>query len=109
MTLQSKIPSLSPPLTEPEPPLYHCTNTNFGAYLIVAKLLRFKEAALAANSEDVELRFYDPAGQGPSLLSRYNAGLGEAVAAKLLFEVRGYLLSEVKRVQTAAGVARGNH
>jgi len=88
-------------------PVYSCQNTNFGAYLIAANLLRFKAAQLAPNGWDVELLFYDPDARGPDLLRRYNAGAAELVNARVLYEVRGYLISEVKRLQ--AGVERDKH
>ena len=92
----SKIPS-NP--TETLEPLYPCRNTNFGAYLIAANLLRYKCAELASNGKDVDLLFYDPDARGPALLHRYNAGAAELVNARTLYEVRGFLLSEVTKVQ----------
>ncbi len=85
--------------TESPTPLYRCQNTNFGAYLIAANLLRYEGVERASNGRDVELLFYDPDLRGPDLLRRYNAGAAELVNARVLYEVRGYLLSEVKRVQ----------
>jgi hypothetical protein len=92
--------------TDTDVPLYRCQNTNFGAYLVVANLLRYKDAQLAPNGEDVELLFYDPDARGPDLLRRYNAGAAEFVNARVLYEVRGYLLSEIKRVQGAANASQ---
>ncbi len=95
---------------EPPPsdtPLYRNPNSNFGAYLISANLLRFKGAELAANGRDVDFVFYDPEARGPDLLLRYNAGAAELVNARTLYEVRGYLLGQVKKVQ-AAGVDHGD-
>ena len=100
--LRSQVP------TDPVPtPLYRCQNTNFGAYLITANLLRYEGAQLSSNGYDVELRFYDPDARGPDLLRRYNAGAAELVNARVLYEVRGYLISEVKRLQ--AGVGHEHH
>jgi hypothetical protein len=87
------------------PPLYRCQNSNFGSYLIAANLLRYHGAELAPNGRDVDFLFYDPAARGPDLLRRFNAGAAEPVNARVLYEVRGYLLSEVKRVQAEAGNA----
>jgi hypothetical protein len=83
----------------PETPLYPCQNANFGSYLLTANQLRYKGAQLAPNGRDVEFLFYDPDARGPDLLCRFNAGAVEPVNARILYEVRGYLLSEVKRVQ----------
>jgi hypothetical protein len=77
--------------------LYHTQNTNFGAYLIAANRLRYRGARLAANQADVDLLFDDPQCEGPDLLRRFNVGAIEQVNARVLFETRGYLLSEVKR------------
>jgi hypothetical protein len=95
----------------PEPPtppstdsLFRVQNTNFGAYLLAANKLRFKGAELAPESTVVELTFFDPDDLGPDLLRRFNVGAVELVNARTLFETRGYLMSEIKRVQTAAGV-----
>jgi hypothetical protein len=90
----------------PPTPLYRCQNTNFGAYLISANLLRYAGAQLAPNGRDVDLLFYDPDARGPDLLRRYNAGAAELVNARVLYEVRGYLISEVKRLQAGVGHAR---
>jgi hypothetical protein len=87
-------------------PLYRSQNTHFGSYLIAANLLRYKGAELAPNGHDAELLFYDPDERGLDLLRRYNAGAAELVNARVLYEVRGYLLSEVKRLQ--AGVRSAN-
>jgi hypothetical protein len=95
--------SLTPKPEPPSTPLYCCQNTNFGAYLITANLLRYEGAQLASNGRDVELRFYDPDARGPDLLRRYNAGAAELVNARALYEVRGYLISEVKRLQAGVG------
>lgn len=92
----------NPQQTEESLPLYRCQSTNFGAYLITANLLRYTGAQLAPNGHDVELCFHDPEAQAPDLLRRYNAGAAELVNARTLYEVRGYLISEVKRLQ--AGV-----
>jgi hypothetical protein len=83
--------------------LYRCQNSNFGSYLIAANLLRYQGAQLASNGRDVEFLFYDPDARGPDLLRRFNAGAAEPVNARVLYEVRGYLLSEVKRVQAGVG------
>lgn len=101
--LQSNLPK-SETITPQESitPPYRCQNTNFGSYLIAANLLRYQGAELAANGKDVDLLFYDPHSRGPDLLRRFNAGAAEPVNARVLYEVRGYLLSEVKRIQ--AGV-----
>lgn len=102
-------PSLhEPPTTLPTTnSLFRVQNTNFGAYLLAANKLRFKAAELAPNSTVVELIFFDPDGLGEDLLRRFNVGAVELVNARTLFETRGYLLSEIKRVQTAAGVDSG--
>ena len=89
----------TPNPTDADVPLYRCQNTNFGAYLVAANLVRYKDAQLAPNGEDAELLFYDPDARGPDLLRRYNAGAAEFVNARVLYEVRGFLLSEIKRVQ----------
>jgi hypothetical protein len=101
----------SKPCNHPEPPtppgvnsFFRVQNTNFGAYLLAANKLRFKNAELASNSTVVELVFFDPDDLGPDLLRRFNVGAVELVNARTLFETRGYLLSEIKRVQTVAGV-----
>jgi hypothetical protein len=86
--------------------LYRCPHTFFASYLIAANLLRYLYAEMAPNGKDVELVFYDPDDRGPDLLRRYNAGAAELVNARVLYEVRGYLLTEVKQVQ-AAGVGNG--
>jgi hypothetical protein len=83
-----------PPLS-----LYHTQNSNFSAYLIAAGLLQYTGARLASNGKDVDFLFHDPNAEGPDLLRRFNAGAVDAVNARVLFEVRGYLLSEVKRTQ----------
>ena len=79
--------------------LYPCRNANFGAYLIAANLLRYKCTALASDRTDVDFLFYDPDARGPGLLQRYNAGAAELVNARVLYEVRGFLISEAKQVQ----------
>lgn len=84
----------------PDPPtdsFFSTQNTNFAAYLMAANELRFYIARMAANGADVDLLFHDPHGSGPDLLRRFNVGAVEPVNARVLFEVRGYLLSEVKR------------
>lgn len=86
-------------------PLYRCQNSNFGSYLIAANLLRYQGAELAPNGRDVDFLFYDPDARGPDLLRRFNAGAAEPVNARVLYEVCGYLLSEVKRVQAEVGNA----
>ena len=97
-------PSLEPSTATTSSPstqelLYRVQNTNFGAYLLAANKLRLKGAELAANSTVVELVFFDPEDFGPDLLRRFNVGAVELVNARTLFETRGYLMSEVKRVQ----------
>ncbi len=87
----------SPPPSDT--PLYACQNSNFGSYLIAANVLHYAGAQWAPNGRDVDLLFYDPDTRGPDLLRRFNAGAVEPVNARILYEVRGYLLSEVKRVQ----------
>lgn len=86
--------------------LYSCRNANFGAYLLTANLLRYKCAQLTPNGEDVDLLFYDPDRRGPDLLRRYNAGAAELVNARVLYEVRGFLLSEVKQLQGGHNASR---
>jgi len=88
-------------------PPYRCQNSNFGSYLIAANALRYLGAELAPCGRVVDFLFYDPDTRGPDLLRRFNAGAVEPVNARVLYEVRGYLLSEVKRLQ--AGVDRGIH
>jgi len=83
-------------------PLYRCQNSNFGSYLIAANELQYAGAQLASNGRDVDLLFYDSDARGPDLLRRFNAGAVQPVNARVLYEVRGYLLSEVKRVQGGA-------
>jgi len=99
------LPTEKPEQPVESPPLYRCQNSNFGSYLIAANLLRYHGAELAPNGRDVDFLFYDPAARGPDLLRRFNAGAAEPVNARVLYEVRGYLLSEVKRVQAEAGNA----
>lgn len=84
-------------------PLYRCQNSNFGSYLIASATLRYAGAQLAPNGRDVDFLFYDPDTRGPDLLRRFNAGAVEPTNARVLLEVRGYLLSEVKRVQAGVG------
>jgi hypothetical protein len=86
-------------------PLYRNQNSNFGAYLISANLLRFKGAELSANGREVDFVFYDPEQRGPELLRRYQAGAAEFVNARTLYEVRGYLIGEIKRLQVGVGDA----
>jgi hypothetical protein len=112
MRAHSDLKAILDNLKTPKPeqstvPPYRCQNTNFGSYLIVANLLHYEGAEFAANGKDVDLLFCDPQARGPDLLRRFNAGVAEPVNARVLYEVRGYLLSEVKRVQ--AGVDRGKH
>jgi len=81
--------------------LFRTQNTNFGAYLIAANQLRYCGVKLAPNRADVDLLFHDPHRRGPNLLRRFNSGAVEQVNARVLFETRGYLLSEVKQSLTA--------
>jgi hypothetical protein len=103
--IKTHLNSLSyPPAPQPVEPthqLYRCPHTFFASYLIAANLLRYLHAEMAPNGKDVELVFYDPDDRGPDLLRRYNAGAAELVNARVLYEVRGYLLTEVKQVQAA--------
>jgi hypothetical protein len=109
MRVRRIVPSKLPPHPEPptSPPstdsLFRVQNTSFGAYLLAANKLRFKGAERASNSTVVELVFFDPDDLGPDLLRRFNVGAVELVNARTLFETRGYLMSEVKRVLAGVG------
>lgn len=98
------------PIEQPEftaSPLYFRSRSSyFSAYLIAANLLRYTRTELAPDGKDVDFVFHDPAGRGPDLWRRYNAGAGEPVNARTLYEVRGYLLFEVRRVQGGANGQR---
>jgi hypothetical protein len=83
---------------------FRCTHLNFASYVLSADLLRYDAAELAPNGRDIEFRFYDPDARGPDLLRRYTSGAAELVNARTLYEMRGYLVSEVKRIQASAGV-----
>jgi hypothetical protein len=80
--------------------LFRTQNTNFSAYLIAAYLLRYRGARIAENKADVDLLFEDPQ-QAGHLFRRFIAGAIEPVNARVLFETRAYLLSEVKRALSA--------
>jgi hypothetical protein len=102
---------LQPPNTTSSAPpnhdsLYRTQNTNFGSYLLAAEKLRFKGAEPAADGTGVELVFFDPDDQGPDLQRRFNVGAVDSVNARVLFETRGYLLGEVKRVQAGVQSAK---
>jgi hypothetical protein len=105
--IRTVLDSLATEKSNQPTPLYRCQNSNFGSYLIAANLLRYHGSQLAPNGRDVDFLFYDPNGRGPDLLRRFNAGAADPVNARVLYEVRGYLLSEVKRVQ--AGVGHAGH
>ena len=94
------------PTANQDCPVFRCQNVYFASFAIAANQLKYRSAELAANSTDVEFIFDDPDNRGPDLLARYNAGFGQPpVNARVLFEVRSYLLAQVKRLQ--AGVDRG--
>jgi hypothetical protein len=85
--------------TAPQPESLLCAqNTNFCAYLTTANRLRYWSAGLAQNQSDAEFLFHDPQRSGPVLLRGFNAGSINRVNVRILFEVRGYLLSEVERL-----------
>lgn len=94
--------------TKPEEfstPPYRCPNSSFGAYLLAANVLRYIGAQLSATSRrDVEFLFYDPDERGPGLLRRFNSGAVGPVNPRILLEVRGFLVSEARRVQMPVGV-----
>jgi hypothetical protein len=92
--------------TNPEPHFFSTPNTNLCAYLIAANRLLYCGARLAAGGANVDLLFHDPHCDGPNLLRRFNAGAVEQVNARVLFETRGYLLSEVKRTLAVSDGAR---
>jgi hypothetical protein len=84
---------------------FRTENTNLSAYLIAAEKLHLKAAELAPSGV-VEFVFDDPDGLGPDLLSRYSVGACDSVNARVLFETRAYLLTQVRKVQKVAGVDR---
>ena len=83
---------------------FRCQNSNFVSYLIAANLLRYLSAELIPGTRTVVFLLHDPLCRGPELLRQFNAGVAESVNARTLYEVRGFLLSEAKRVLAAAGV-----
>lgn len=87
-----------------QPAPYRSQNSNFVSYLIAANLLRYLSAELVPGTSAVEFLLDDPQCRGPELLRQFNAGVAEAVNARTLYEVRGFLLGEAKRVLKAAGV-----
>jgi hypothetical protein len=96
--------SIELPTSPPKSPnsLFQTQNSNFSAYLTAAGLLDYAGAGLASNTKDLDFLFHEA--KGSDLLRRFNAGAVEAVNARVLFEVRGYLLAEIKRTQ-AVGAA----
>lgn len=89
----------------PEKPApFRCQNSNFVSYLVAANLLRYLSAELVPGTRTVVFLLHDPQCRGPELLRQFNAGVAEPVNARVLYEVRGFLLGEAKKVLTAAGV-----
>jgi hypothetical protein len=100
-------PANPAPSTPPNPHnLYRTQNTNFGSYILAAEKLRFRGAEPSADSTGVELVFFDPEGIGPDLQRRFNVGAVDSVNARVLFETRGYLMAEVKRIQAGVNNAQ---
>lgn len=91
------------PLPEQTAP-FRCHNSNFVSYLIAANLLRYLSAELVPGTKTVVFVLHDPQCRGPELMRQFNAGVAEPVNARTLYEVRGFLLGEAKRVLQAAGV-----
>jgi hypothetical protein len=87
-----------------QPAPFRCHNSNFVSYLVAANLLRYLSAELVHGTRIVVYLLHDPQCRGPELLRQFNAGVAEPVNARTLYEVRGFLLGEAKRVLTAAGV-----
>lgn len=94
----------SPTPETPNP--FRCQNSNFVSYLVAANLLRYLSAELVPGTRTVVFLLHDPQCRGPELQRLFNAGVAEPVNARVLYEVRGFLLGEAKRVLEAAGVGR---
>ncbi|MBI3477128.1 MAG: hypothetical protein HY010_15455 [Acidobacteria bacterium] len=90
---------ISPPKIDASVPKYATAQLNFASYLIALNLLQYQRAYLSADSRSVTFEFTDPDGLSSLYLSRFNASIGEC-NARVLLEVRNYLLSEAKRVQS---------
>jgi len=91
------------PLTQ-QPATFRSQNSNLVSYLITANLLRYLSAELVPGTKNVVFVLDDPQCRGPELMRQFNSGVAESVNARTLFEVRGFLLGEAKKVLTAAGV-----
>lgn len=87
-----------------QPAPFRCQNSNFVSYLVAANLLRYLSAERVPGTRTVVYLLHDPQCRGPELLRQFNAGVAESVNARTLYEVRGFLLGEAKRVLEAAGV-----
>ena len=94
--LQPSNPALSTPPNNDS--LFRVQSTNCAAYILAAEKLRFRGAEPAADGTGVEFVFFDPEGIGLDIERRFNVGAVDSVNARVLFETRGYLMSEVKRV-----------
>lgn len=89
----------------PETPApFRSQNTNIVSYLIAANLLRYLNTELVPDTRTVVFVLHDPQCRGPELVRQFNAGVAEPINARTLYEVRGFLLGEAKRVLDAAGV-----
>lgn len=94
--------SLAAASANPEPPtdsLYICRSTNFAAYLLTTSLLAYHGARLAPNNWDVHICFSDPEHKATELFKRYNNGTAELVDPHSLFQIRGFLIGEIRRIQ----------
>lgn len=92
-----------PPAPDSPTP-FRCHNSNFASYLIAANLLRYLRAELVPDTRMVAFLLDDPKHRGEELLRQFNAGVAELVNARTLYEVRGFLLGEAKKVLETAGV-----
>jgi hypothetical protein len=100
---------IQPPSPQPpnsDIPVFRVANLNFATFLLVANKLQDLRAELSpTNSTLAELVFLDPDDVGPDLLRRFGVGAVEPINPKVLFEARGYLVSEMRRVQNKAMLA----
>ena len=78
-------------------------NKNLGAYLTVTNRLHYRGARMASDHDGVEFLFDDPDDAGAQITRSFKTGNTVPAEPRTLFEVQGFLKSEVKRIR--AGVA----